>query len=339
MTSPLKPAAHVVCLTPVRNEAWIIKPFVAAAAEWANRVIVLDQVSTDGTRELLQAYESVDLICNDDTTYDEAFRQKTLINRARATVPEKRILLALDADEFLSANYRESAEWQRILDAAPGTVLRFRWVNVQPGFEKAWIPENRIACGFVDDGAEHQPRRIHSTRIPCPEGAPVLDLEEIVILHLQFISEERMQSKHRWYQAWERLNDLQRSALDIFRQYNHRLGSWKTGELQAVRPEWIEGFAGRGIDLKSIQSEPITWWDLEMLDRLAEHGPGFFRRMAIWDTDWQAMARQVGRIDTDIADPRSWIEKAAHRFLASTQGHRENWLVRGGEKLLRLLGW
>ena len=109
--------------------------------------------------------------------------------------------------------------------------------------------------------------------------------------------------------------------------------------MQPVRPEWIEGFAGRGFDLKSIRSEPITWWDLEMLDRLAEYGPGYFRKIAIWDTDWEAMARQVGRSGENFADPRSWIEKSAHHLLAATQKHREKWIVRGFERVLRMMGW
>ena len=44
-----------VCLTPTRNESWIIKQFVAAAELWASHIIVADQGSTDGTLQQLQS--------------------------------------------------------------------------------------------------------------------------------------------------------------------------------------------------------------------------------------------------------------------------------------------
>ena len=39
-----------ICVTPTRNEAWIIGHFAAAARCWADHVVIADQRSTDGTR-------------------------------------------------------------------------------------------------------------------------------------------------------------------------------------------------------------------------------------------------------------------------------------------------
>jgi hypothetical protein len=66
----------VICLTPVRNESWIIKPFLAASKMWADHVIVADQGSTDGTLELLQSTREVETIINAAKTYDERHRQR-----------------------------------------------------------------------------------------------------------------------------------------------------------------------------------------------------------------------------------------------------------------------
>ena len=46
-------ACRRICVTPVRNEAWIIDRFLAAAKTWADHVIVADQQSSDGTLEQL----------------------------------------------------------------------------------------------------------------------------------------------------------------------------------------------------------------------------------------------------------------------------------------------
>jgi hypothetical protein len=161
------------------------------------------------------------LIINESTALrDNNHRQQLLISAARQT-PGKRILFGLDVDEALSANFQASSEWEQICNAKPGTILRFHWANVLPGFQKVWIPLGRRAFGFVDDGSEHRGARTHSPRVPQPPGAPVLDLEEIVVLHFQYLAWERMLSKHRWYQAWEWSVYRQRSAIEIFREYHH----------------------------------------------------------------------------------------------------------------------
>lgn len=327
-----------ICLTPTRNESWIIRQFAGAAKSWADHVIVADQGSTDGTVEILRNTPGVDLVINDSPVFDEVHRQKLLINRARETAG-KRILIALDADEALPANCLESKEWQKIKEAPPGTLFKFRWVNILPGFKEAWIPATGIICGCIDDGSEHKGRRIHNQRVPSATKGPVIELEEIVVLHFQYIVWERMHRKQRWYQAWEHLENNQHGPLEIFRRYNHMHGSWERSEIHRVKPEWLQGYDAAGIDYRTLSCEPVTWWDREVLRMLCEHGADRFRKLAIWDQDWNALADQIGVKRPNLRDPRGLREKAAHRLLAATQEHRGNWGVRGLEKLLRMSGW
>lgn len=327
-----------ICLTPTRNESWIIRHFVRCATRWADNIIIADQCSTDDTREAAQLEPRVDVILNDSPKYDEAHRQKLLISRARK-LPGKRILIALDADEALSSDCLSTSDWKKIQEAAPGTVLRFRWVNVLPDFKTAWIPSNRIPCGFVDDDSEHAGTLIHSTRIPTPPNAPVLDLDDVVVLHFQFISPSRVESKHRWYQAWEHVTNPAQGALKIFRQYNHMRGSWHPEELQPMQPTWLASYEAAGIDYRTVTGESVTWWDQEVLRMLRQHGPRHFSRIAIWSHDWNAVAARVNGAGGDFGDPRPWSTKAAHRLLASTQSKRDRLAVRALEKMLRSAGW
>src|SRR5262245_46688172 len=160
---------------------------------------------------------------NDSPVFDEKHRQQLLLNRARQ-ISGKRILIGLDADEALSSNFANSKEWERLSEAKPGTIVRFRWVNILPGFKAAWIPPGLRPFGFIDDGSEHHGKQIHSPRVPQPKEAPVLDLEEVVVLHFQYVAWERMVSKHRWYQVWEWAEHRQKGALQIFREYHHMYG-------------------------------------------------------------------------------------------------------------------
>lgn len=338
LRGPAADHSHRMCLTPTRNESWIVDRFIAAAKNWATHIIVADQCSADETRQKLRRHSEVDLILNDSPVYDERHRQQLLLRRARR-IQGKRILLGLDADEALSANSIGSTDWKRIEEASPGTILRFRWANILPGFKTVWMRSEFVPFGFVDDGSEHNGTTIHSPRVPQPRGAPVLDLEDIVVLHFQYVLWDRMASKQRWYQAWEHVKHGRKGALDIFRQYNHMHGSWEHTEIQPMRPEWLQSYESAGIDFRSLECEPVTWWDRDILQMLREHGSEHFRRIAIWDQDWNAVARRAGMSDFDVKDPRSPLDKVTHRLLAATQRHRANWGVRGFERLLRLNGW
>lgn len=338
MTADQVSNSRRICVTPVRNEAWIIDLFLAAAKTWATDVVVADQRSTDGTLERLQRTPGVSVVVNDSPVFDEVHRQRLLLTRAREFAG-KRILIALDADEALSANFATSDEWRRLENAEPGTVLRFRWVNVLPGFERAWIPPGHVPLGFVDDGSAHGGKRIHNPRLPHPDGAPVLDFDEVVVLHFQYVAWGRMASKQRWYQAWEHLHHRQKSPLQLYREYNHMHGSWEPSEIRPLQREWLEGYEQAGIDFRSLPPDPTTWWDSEVLQMMHEHGTERFRRIDLWDKDWNAVAASNGLSARNFSDPRSSFERFAHRVLKATQARRGSLPVRAFEKLLRSTGW
>jgi hypothetical protein len=299
---------------------------------------VADQGSTDGTREALRDTSGVQLVLNESPVFDERHRQRLLLDEARR-IPGKRILIGLDADEALSANFATSPEWNRLSEAKPGTIVRFRWANILPGFQSAWIQPAYIPFGFIDDGSAHEGRTIHSPRVPQPANAPTLDIHDIVVLHFQYVLWDRMRSKQRWYQVWEHTKNRQKGALQIFREYNHMHGSWGKDEIHPVRREWLEGYDKAGIDFRGLKCESITWWDRELVRVLQKEGAGTMSKLAIWDKDWESLGRQLGVGDAGLADPRSTWEKIAPRLLAATQNNRGNWGVRGLERLLRGLGW
>ena len=327
------------CLTPVKNEAWILDRFLACASLWADHIVVADQGSTDGSVEIARSYPKVTLVHNASPGYDEGARQRLLIETARS-IPAQgpRILLALDADEFLSANWTESPEWKGVLAASPGTGLTFNWMNVAPEVTRGWPSPEPIPFGFVDDGAPHEGDTIHSRRLPMPEGAPVVHLQDLVILHYQYTDWARMRSKQRWYQCWERLRYPAKRPITLYRQYHHMDAAIRAA--RPLRSEWLAGYEEAGIDMRTVESAPYYWWDEELVELFNAHGAEHFRRLDVWDVEWDVLRRQMGYVSFgSLSDPRSTSERVVHRWLGRTQPAAMSLPVRAIQRMLKPFGW
>lgn len=328
----------IICLTPVKNESWILEKFLMATSLWADHIIIADQFSDDDSREIAGKFPKVILVKNPSAEFNEPERQKLLIEAARK-IEGPRLLITLDADEYLTANFHDSDEWEFIMHAPPGTVIRFKWVNLKPGFTKYWSPDMHFPWGFMDDGSEHIGAVIHSTRIPMPSNSMKIDLDKIKVLHFQFVDWERMASKHRWYQCWEILNRPKRSSLEIYQQYHH-MYEVKDAELLEVKKEWFDYYLANNIDIKDIKKEGIYWWDREVLGYFQRYGTGMFRKLDIWDTDWKKLANHF-RIEgvKSNDDPRSFLDKHIHEWLKSGPYKTPTVFNRIVLKLLRTSHW
>ena len=322
-----------ICLTPVKNEAWILDRFLACASLWADHIIIADQMSDDGSREIARAHPKVTLVDNRSAAFNEPQRQQLLLDAARR-IEGPRLLVALDADEMLTANVLTSPEWNRVLDAPPGTVIRFRWVNLRPGARSYWSPAYRFPWGIVDDGSGHVGREIHSPRIPAPPGAPEIALDEIKVLHYQYTNWARMRSKHRWYQCWERLNNSARHPIDIYRQYHHMYAIPRR-DIHPVPAEWMAGYEALGIDMSRVTREDGYWWDRELASWLVEHGPATFKREAIWEVDSPAWKVRIGNLP--LTDPRGAADRLFQKWLAMTQPVSGTRLVRALDRVAKVI--
>jgi hypothetical protein len=262
-----------------------------------------------------------------------------LIGKARELVPGRRLLLALDADEIFTANYQTSAEWQQMLAAPAGTVFRFRWLNLCPDMRRAWLSRGTFAWGLMDDGATHTGKSIHSVRVPVSEHAAQITCKEIMGLHYQYTDPGRMQSKHRWYQCFERVRNPKVSAVKLFDQYHH-FHRVRAEDLVPVNPEWLRAYEQAGIDMVSVKkpAADVYWWDPLVLEMMKQHGPAFFAREHIWD-DWPKVAERLGAEPSARTDPRTPFQKRVHRFLMSPASLENRFWARGVKRLLKYAGY
>lgn len=323
----------IICLTPIKNEAWILDKFLTYTSLWADHIIIADQMSTDGSREIARKYEKVILVDNTSEAFNESERQKLLINEARK-IEGPRLLITLDADEFFTPNFESSPEWETMLKAKPGTVVKFRLIDLHANFRHMTI-DILYPWGYLDDGYDHKGRKIHSERIPMNPEGDVLILNSIHVLHFADTNPNRNLRKYNWYQCYERVSFPNKSSIDIARIYN-RLYVNKHGNYVDIPKEWFEAFTALGIDITSTKEEALYWWDEEVLNYFDRYGTSYFKRENIWKTDWCHIAQMLNRESIEkYREPRSKFYKKIRTYLVISQRYREKLHIRLIDKLLK----
>ena len=296
------PKRSIVALIPTKNEAWIIGRALACASLWADHIVVADQGSYDSTREIARSFPKVILLDNSNADFSEIDRQRLMIDAAR-TIPGDKVLVAIDADEILSANVVESDAWRNAVDASPGTVIAFAKLDLYPIPDTYCLHsvEDRgayLPFAYIDDGAAHDGGIIHTTRIPQPDNAPTVQLDDIVLLHYSMCNMRRFESKDRWYACFDRSTFPQKSIVSI-----HRSNDWvdrlRAGfRVRPTRTEWFDAYERAGIDVRGVDWETGSgmgwfWWDFDILRMFQRYGIDTFAMLDLWSVDWEA-ARQDG---------------------------------------------
>ena len=296
--------AKIIVLTPVKNEKWILDRFLSVTSKFADVIIVADQSSTDGSLDVYNKYEKVHLIKNEQQEYDEASRQLLLLETARKLFPdEKRILLALDSDEIMAADAMDKRGWQTMLEAEPGTILYFEKPDLYQTPFNVLRYEFLWPIGYVDDGVEHKPSRLHSIRIPRPDYAAKLYLNEIKVMHYALT---RMDGQDAKMMLYSMLENIHQTKSTLVRRYTYRVGFNYAGKniVQATPQTWFERWEQEGIDMKSISSVSRFWQNDEALSLFAKHGYKKFWYDNIWNYNWEQLAKPLNQ---SIKRPPAYI--------------------------------
>ena len=328
MSAPI----HIV-MTPVRNEAWVLRAFLEATSLWADYIIIADQMSTDGSREIAMGYPKVILIDNKNPEFNEAERQAMLVAKAREVAAGRDTLLwGLDADEIFSANFKETEDWKHIMTSVPGDVFWFKWAEICPNQKEYWLSSTTYYPWlFHDDGKEphgNYVRNMHSMRIPYPiEEKQMYYVDDFRVLHMAYLNQHRVASKRRFYQFvdWE-MNH--RSPITLSRNY----AQTKKGDQVLPLPDaFLYQKDQYGFDLLGLVDTEVTrcYMDEYIVERLSRHVTKELRKLDIWD---EVFMKTYG-----LDDPRRLADKWVHSYLQKTTLQKDNVVVRICDKVLKKL--
>lgn len=325
----------IICITPVKNEAACLERFLRAASLWADRIIVADQGSTDGSVEICNKHSKVTVVENNDSTYDERHRSAILLDEARRT-PGRRLLVSLDADELLSANVLREQEWRSAVEADPGTAFGMDWVQLLPSMTKCWVSDNQRYFAFLDDGSTHRQDRIHAERLPISGEVRKVRLDRIKVLHYQYTDWGHMKRKQIWYQCWERLHTKPFDPVALYRKYHH-MDAIPARSVRNTEMAWFKNYMESGVDALRPHRGTTDSFDRDIVDWMCSNGPDRFRTLDIWDVDWTEVSRRFYVPNQpSIADPRRVIDKAVSLWLRRTQSWSKSIPIRALDHCLKV---
>ena len=129
-------------------------------------------------------------------------------------------------------------------------------------------------------------------------------------LHYQYTDWARMQSKHRWYQAYEHIHYPQKHPIFLFRMYQHMYGIDES-RYEPIQYQWFDFYTQNGIEMLEVKRDQIYWWDAELKRFLEHYGAKHFALLPIWQSEI---------LNTEgVIDPRNYLQKGLHRYLFRTQ--------------------
>jgi hypothetical protein len=328
MSEPLK-----IVLTPVRNEAWVLRAFLEATSLWADYIVIADQMSTDGSREIAKEYSKVILIDNDRKEMHQAATRRLLFEEAKKIEGDK-ILFALDADEFLAGDFVNSEAWRMIMDSQPNDAFCWRWMNlngedrnkcsVGPYYYWAVHTSDDLWDGVFPDNY------IHEWRLPWPPQASddnKHELDGLFSIHLAWVNQNRQHNKERFYQVSTVAKEPKKSKVALFRHYHVEVSQ----EYSKLPENAYRLYENCGLDVwKYIDlGDEGEYYTSEVLRFFERDGMSNYAMLDIWDEDW--MKRN------GLIDPRHRLQKMLLAYLRSTNAHANSIWVRCVDKLLKTI--
>ncbi len=320
------------CLSCTRNYGWVTKAFLEINSRWADYVIIVDQMSTDGTREMCAQYPNVILIDDPDLNYKEGTRAQMAIDRARQ-FPGDKILIALDIDEIMPANFQQTDDWQTIIHSPKGSMFFLPWANLLPdkihafGFEKA---ESQFRF-FHDDGISTrlEGEELHTTLLPYKIGGRENYLCGFPILHFGYYFPAWQNAKYIYYQMLDLEQHRSKSLFAICRTYTSIWTLERNLNNQPqieIKKEWLYDDVNI-FDLVDTVSRPAIYDYIQELFK--KNGTKKYAWLNIWDGELQTYL--------PTPDPRKWYHKLLHFYVLRTTPFLHSRIIHLIDKALRFI--
>ena len=306
----------IIGLVPVRNEAWVLPHSLACLSGFCDVVIVSDQNSDDGSREICRTFPKVVLLESSECRISTQVRWH-LLDAARG-YDGFNLLWCTDADELIAPRTARAFFAARADQLTPGTVIECMYLHLWNSpdryreFDWRYGPHLK-PLAIVDDRRmdydRSRPLSIHEPRVPLDGAAATMQAPDMRVLHLQWLLAERTQMRQAWYRCREWL-DGGKAAAVINEMYSGTLPDPRA-RTAPMPAEWAGGLTFPDLAIDREQS----WNERDILGWFDERTPAFFEPLEIWHVPVlrNAFERSAGRQPMPDRSYRpSWPVRARH---------------------------
>ncbi len=324
----------IIVITPVRNEAWVLDAFLTCTSSWADYIILADQHSDDGTREIAQKYEKVILIDNPTQEWYEYICRTKLLEEA-AKIPGDKVIFGLDADEFLSEGFEKTASWQNIVNAKGNTIFCFNWLNLFDNFNTVeytkmhfeWAAHFDESTDFVEEYKKRERHAVHCSRVPCLETGvcQYINVDDFWVVHLAKLNHQKIRQKYDFYQVtWVDKNQEKANPINMYRGYN----KYYPDQLSHLENPVKLCCVGDGKDYSYLvrSSDYGKHYVDEMVQVFRREGTEKFLKLCIWDNPYLKKAGVNPKIPLKY--------RLLHSYLKKTQNKADNRIIKLFDKIL-----
>lgn len=324
----------IIAITPIRNEAWVLDAYLACTSSWADFIILADQHSTDGSREIAIKYPKVILIDNPLEEMNQAEARKLLFREVDKIEGDK-IVFAIDADEFLSAGFWQTETWKLILESKPNSIFCFKWLNMYRDFSHAlplsesrymdWVCHLDVGMSLEEEYYKREKNAVHECRIPClsDEECKYYMVDDITFVHLARINLARTRNKEDFYQVStiDKRNQSY-SAVSLYRMYHH---NYQIDEL--VKPIKLLSSSGEDFSYKVQFGDVGDYYIREIISILKRRTEKPFEKIDIWNNPYL--------IKYGVNHKLPFTMKVLFFYLRKTTKFSKSIFVKGIDKVLK----
>lgn len=325
----------IIVITPVRNEAWVLDAYLTCTSSWADFIILADQHSDDGTREIAQKYEKVILIDNPTEEWYEYICRTRLLEEA-AKIPGDKIIFGLDADEFLSEGFEKTDSWKRIINSKENEIFCFNWLNLFDNFSTVeytdmhfeWAGHFVASVDVVEEYKKREKHAVHCSRIPCLETTrcKYINVDDFWVVHLAKLNHQKVRQKYDFYQVtWADKNKEKANPINMYRGYS----KYYPDHLEHLVEPLKLCCKGEVKDYSYLvkTSDYGKHYVEEMVKVINREGVDKFAMLCIWDNPYLKAAGINPRLP--------FRYKLLHWYLRNTQGVSEKKIVKMLDGMLK----
>jgi len=279
----------VIALVPVRNDAWILEHSLRCWSGFCDSIIVSDQDSTDGSREIYKRFPKVVVLETPRASAIAGLPQQArwrLLDAARQ-YDGQNLLWCTDADELTLPTFAKRFVAIHGDALTPGRVVECRFYNL-------WNSERRYradlsqygphwkAMAFVDDRIADYPRDpsrrpLHEPRMAIESDPDAIRTADVPVLHLQWLIANRNQLKQAWYRCIE-LMDRRMTAVQVNEMYQATLPERYVSTAPLPDSWWNDVTMPSAAEA----DRGPSWHEADMRRWFDERGIEFFERLEIW---------------------------------------------------------